>query len=112
MNKLTETMKQMLDALAFADAGDYLSGREKARVLRQKANPASIAPATPESTRARAGSTARRVALYLGSELPSTMMDYVIDTCSSLANTAPRAARAVLIEWFSICPGASSGLGV
>jgi hypothetical protein len=84
MKKLTETMKQMLDALAFADAGEYLSRREKARVLGQNKNPAAIAPATPEPATLRARNTARRVALYLGSELPSEVMEYVIQTCSRL----------------------------
>ncbi len=84
MKKLTETMKQMLDALAFAHAGEYLSGREKARVLAQKSGEIEKAPAAPKRVKERAASKARRVALYLGSELPPAVMDYVIQTCSRL----------------------------
>ena len=62
MKKLTGNMKQMLDALAFADAGEYLTRRGKSRVLGQMKNPAAIAPATPEPATLRARSTARRVA--------------------------------------------------
>ena len=85
MNKLTETMKQMLDALAFADAGEFLTRREKARVLGQmSSNTIDIAPASPEPVPVRTRNTARRVALYLGSELPPEVMDYVIETCARL----------------------------
>jgi hypothetical protein len=84
MKKLTETMKQMLDALALADAGEYLSGREKSRILSQRSGTIERAPATPEPARVRAGSSARRVALYLGSELPPEVIDYVIETCLRL----------------------------
>ena len=38
MKKLTETMKQMLDALACAHAGEHLSAREKARILAPKSD--------------------------------------------------------------------------
>ena len=84
MKMLTETMKQMLDALAFADAGEYLTRREKSRVLGQKSGVIERAPFIPEPVKARSGSTARRVALYLGSELPPEVMDYVIQTCARL----------------------------
>lgn len=84
MKKLTETMKQMLDALAFAHAGEYLTRREKARVLNQKSGALNIAPPAPEPVNAPARSNARRVALYLGSELPSEVMEYVIQTCARL----------------------------
>jgi len=74
----------MLDALALADAGEYLSGREKSRILSQRSGTIETAPATPEPARVRASSSARRVALYLGSELPPEVIDYVIETCSRL----------------------------
>lgn len=82
MKKLTEAMKQMLDALAFAHAGEYLSGREKSRILRQSSGKIETAPATPEP--ARVSSSARRVALYMGSDLAPEVMEYVIETCSRL----------------------------
>ncbi len=84
MKKLTETMKQMLDALAFAHAGEYLGRREKTRVLGQRSGAIAKAPASPEPVKVRSGSSARRVALYLGSELPAELMEYVIQTCTSL----------------------------
>jgi hypothetical protein len=84
MKMLTETMKQMLDALAFADAGEYLTRREKSRVLGQKSGVIERAPFIPEPVKPRSGSTARRVALYVGSELPPEVMDYVIQTCARL----------------------------
>jgi len=77
-------MKKMLDAMAFADAGEYLTGREKSRVLSKKSGPVNLAPATPERAAARASSNARRVAVYMGSELPAEVMDYVIETCARL----------------------------
>ena len=89
MKKLTETMKEMLDALACAHAGEYLSAREKAAILARK--PCTIKPepvvteavkGCAEPARASTGSNARQIALYLGSELPPAVMDYVIETCS------------------------------
>ena len=84
MKKLTEAMKQMLDALAFAHAGDYLTRREKARVLNQASGQVITAPPAPEPVNAPARRNARRIALYLGSELPSDVMEYVIQTCARL----------------------------
>jgi hypothetical protein len=84
MKKLTEAMKQMLDALAYAHAGEYLTRREKARVLNQTSGPLNTAPPTPEPINAPARSNARRIALYLGSDLPSEVMEYVIQTCARL----------------------------
>jgi hypothetical protein len=86
MKKLTEALKQMLDGLAYAHAGEYLTPREKELVLSQ----GSVAErqvqkaSAPESERADARSKARRVALYMGSELPAEVMDYVIETCVRL----------------------------
>ena len=84
MNKLTETMKTMLNALAYADAGECLSGRGKARVLAQMSGSIDRSPRIPEPYPVRAASNARRVALYMGSELPAEVMEYVIETCSRL----------------------------
>jgi hypothetical protein len=84
MKKLTETLKQMLDALAYAHAGEYLTHREKTRVLSQKGGTPETIAQVPEPKKANASSHARRVALYLGSELPPEVMDYVIQTCARL----------------------------
>ena len=85
MKKLTEAMKQMLDALAFAHAGNNLSLRQKSQVLAKSTYTTEKAASSMKKVeQARSRSTARRVALYLGSELPSEVMDYVISTCASL----------------------------
>ena len=82
MKKLTETMKQMLDALAYAHAGDYLTSREKARILDKGSETIQKAPQNSKPKRADTGGNARRVALYPGSELPPEVMEYVVQTCA------------------------------
>lgn len=82
MKKLTENLKQMLDALAFAHAGDYLTQREKTQILAQAPRPIKQVPATAEPVVMDKCSSARRIALYLGNELPAEVMDYVIQTCA------------------------------
>jgi len=84
MKKLTEAMKQMLDALAFAHAGNNLSLKQKSEVLAKSSYTIDKVPSSLEARKPRSRSTARRVALYLGSELPVEVMDYVISTCASL----------------------------
>ncbi len=84
MKILTEAMKQMLDALAFADAGEHLSGKQKTQVLAKSSYTINQVPSSVEAQQTRSRSTARRVALYLGSELPVEVIDYVISTCASL----------------------------
>jgi hypothetical protein len=80
MKKLTETLKIMLDALAHADAGEYLNRREKARVLDRTHDAMVQADALMEEP----SSSARRVALHLGAELPPEVMTYVVQTCARL----------------------------
>ena len=82
MKKLSENLKQMLDALAYAHAGEYLTQREKTRILAQASGEITQVPAVAEPVAKRKGSTARRIALYLGNELPPEVMDYVIQTCA------------------------------
>jgi hypothetical protein len=84
MKKLSETLKQMLDALACADAGEYLTRRGKSRVLSQRSGVIQKTPYITEPTQTDADSNARRVALYLGSELPPEVMDYLVQTCARL----------------------------
>ena len=85
MKKLTAVMKQMLDALACAHAGEYLSRGEKAMVLGQGTVAANqIVEKAATSAKVSSKTNVRQVALYLGSELPSEVMDYVVSTCSSL----------------------------
>jgi hypothetical protein len=86
MKPLTDALKKMLNGLASADAGEYLTPRQKAAyfentefkvVHADEPAPVLSAATTPASAR-------RHIAMYMGSELPASMMDYVIDTCSSL----------------------------
>ncbi|MBU1191146.1 MAG: hypothetical protein KKE76_05470 [Gammaproteobacteria bacterium] len=86
MNALTDTLKKMLNALAYADAGENLTGLQKARLLSQgmegvtAADDTATVAAAPATT-LKAG---RQVALYIGSELPAEMMSYVVQTCARL----------------------------
>lgn len=83
MTKLTEELKRMLNALAFADAAEYLTPRQKTAYLNRKSAADNIAQADTtvqtQVTRER-----RQVALYMGSELPADMMHYVVQTCGRL----------------------------
>ena len=86
MKPLTDALKKMLNGLAHADAGEYLTSRQKAAYFKNldvnivKATD----PAPVLSEAAVPARTRRRVAMYMGSELPAVMMNYVIETCSSL----------------------------
>jgi hypothetical protein len=80
MMNLSANIQRILDALAYAHAGDYLSHTQKDAVLGSRQQVASahdfVAPAaTPERT---------QVALYLGSELPEEVMEYVLRTCARM----------------------------
>lgn len=76
--KLTNEIKRMLNALAHANAGDYLSPVQKRRALAGSPVPA-VKPSAPTPAVARP-----RVGLYLGSELSADIMQYVVQTCSQL----------------------------
>lgn len=82
MSKLTDDIKRMLNALAFADAGEYLTLPQKDRFLKRgtgvEITPVTTVQAAP-STRPR-----QQVALYMGSELPADIMQYVMQTCARL----------------------------
>lgn len=87
MKALTKAVKQMLDALAYEHAGEHLSTKEKTFVLSEELGTINNTSSTVfEPAKARSGSNVRRVALYLGSELPSEVVDYVIETCSRLGH--------------------------
>ena len=102
MIKLTAEIKRILNALAFAHAGEFLSLRQKSDYLNQKSGAAdaiqAMTPAPVETTSDR-----RQVALYMGSELPADMMHYVVQTCGRLKHgltvltfQSDSAARALL----------------
>lgn len=82
MSKLTDNIKRMLSALAFADAGEYLTLPQKDRLLKQGTN-VEITPATP-AERSQPARARQQVALYMGSELPADIMQYVVQTCARL----------------------------
>lgn len=86
MTKLTDSLKRMLDALAHADAGEYLTPRQKAACLKPLADIAQTAPIShiPETAAATPAASRQQVALYMGSELSSDMMNYVMQTCARL----------------------------
>lgn len=78
--KLSASIQRILNALAYAHAGDYLSRNQKDAMLGSRPPVASahdfVAPAaTLERTQA---------ALYLGSELPEDVMQYVLRTCGRM----------------------------
>ena len=85
MKPLTNALKKMLNGLAHADAGEYLTPRQKSAYLQDAAvnvvNSDDPAPVLAENA---VKNTRRRVAMYMGSTLPAKMMDYVLETCTSL----------------------------
>lgn len=80
---LSAHIKRMLNALAYAHAGEYLGRVEKDAVLsgmpRVSRADAAILPGAGESARPGA-----HVGLYLGSELPEELMHYVLRTCGRM----------------------------
>ena len=87
MKALTKAVKQMLDALAHQHAGEHMSAKEKDVVLEdQLGNLNNTGSKVFEPAKVRFNTNMRRVALYMGSELPSEVMEYVIETCSRLGH--------------------------
>ena len=99
MTKLTTVIKRMLNALASADAGEYLTPSQKARYLNQDAGTAlrtaaeQVRPVRPR----------QQVALYMGSELPADVVNYAVQTSTRfkhgltvLTFQSDSAARALL----------------
>jgi hypothetical protein len=80
--KLTDDIKRMLNALAYANAGDYLTLPQKDDVLRDATPATASVAAAPEA--AQPAAQRRHVALYLGSELSADVMQYVAQTCARL----------------------------
>jgi len=84
MKKLTNTIKQMLNGLASADAGEYLTSRQKDGVLGALPNWIDNSRSGIALNETANTSKRRRVALYLGSELPQEVMSYLLETCVSM----------------------------
>ena len=76
--KLTHEIKRMLNALAYANEGEYLTSRQKRRVIAGGTAPTIAIDPTP------AQKSGPQIGLYLGSELPPEVMHYVMQTCSRL----------------------------
>lgn len=76
--KLTQELKRMLNALAYADASENLSMRQKAKML--VGTP--VEAKKPEIKQTVA--VRPQVALYMGSELPADVIQYVVQTCNQL----------------------------
>jgi len=115
--KLTDDIKRMLNALAYANAGDYLTLPQKSEVLKDAtAAPANVA-AAPEA----AVPAAKRphVGLYLGSELSADVVQYVTQTCARLKHDltvltfeSETEARALLAPYQAMLDKAGTGLSV
>lgn len=80
MIKLPEEIQRMLNALAFADAGEGLTQNQKERYLKH----VTAAAVTTAAEQVRPASSRPQVALYIGSELSAEIMSYVVQTCSRL----------------------------
>lgn len=82
---LSAYIKPILEGLAYAHAGDYLSRAQKDAALaetpRTSRSNLVIQPAAAPGERA---SGALRIGLYLGGELPAELMQYVLRTCGRL----------------------------
>jgi hypothetical protein len=114
--KLTDDIKRMLNALAYANAGDYLTLPQKDEVLRNATPATANVAAAPE-----AATAAKRphVGLYLGSELSADVMQYVTQTCARLKHDltvltfeSETEARALLAPYQTMLDKAGTGLSV
>lgn len=76
--KLTAEIKRMLNALAYANAGELLPARKKYRVIAGGSAPTTAIEPMP------ARQAGPQIGLYLGSEVSSDLMQYVIQTCTRL----------------------------
>lgn len=79
---LTETLKRMLDALAYANLPEYQSTSKKHSLI--AACPATITNNAVGSKAADPIAARPQVGLYLGSELPDYIMQYALQTCGRL----------------------------
>lgn len=81
--KLTQEIKRILSALAYADVGENLTRRQKDSVL---SNSHQIVgkPAVSKTEVSVAQAPRPQVALYLGGELAAEAMQYVMQTCARL----------------------------
>lgn len=79
MIKLTNEVKRMLNALAYANEAEYLTLPQKHRALAGGTAPTLTAAETTPAKK-----SGPQIGLYLGSELPADVMQYVMQTCTRL----------------------------
>ena len=79
----TSALKRMLNAFSFAHAGESLSLSQKSRALAGSGVAATQHAAASQETTTCAVPRSQ-VGLYLGSELPASVMQYVLQTCVRL----------------------------
>ncbi|MFN3716622.1 MAG: hypothetical protein ACK4R8_07865 [Thiobacillus sp.] len=78
------SLKRMMNALSFAHLGESLSLSQKDRALSASTATTVLVEAAAD-TQASANAVPRsQVGLYLGSELPASVMQYVLQTCVRL----------------------------
>ena len=84
MTKLSEDLKRMLTGLAYQDAGDFLSIREKMKVLgsgSENRGKLTIPPRILETQIARTGAALRRIAFISNGRGIDAPLNYAIDAC-------------------------------
>jgi hypothetical protein len=77
MKRLSNSLKKMLAGLAYQDAGDYLSLREKTKALGIEATGQANPPSNPAATKR---SAKRHIALISDGRNAEASLNYVIDT--------------------------------
>ncbi len=75
---LSQDIKRILNALAYANAGENLNPIQKRRAL------AGCTVPVPAQTLPATRTSGPQVGLYLGHELPVEIMQYVVHTCTRL----------------------------
>jgi hypothetical protein len=80
MINLSADIKRLLNALASSDAGEYLSLSDKHGFLNRDA----AIPPSPAVEPVYKSNARKRIALFLGSELPADIISYVVQTCTRL----------------------------
>lgn len=87
MKFLKEALETMKNGFAHAHAADYLSGSDKLNYIKGvNATARAKHNLTTQSKReaARKRGNRQSIVMYLGSELPQSLMSYMIETCQSL----------------------------
>lgn len=86
---LSDTIKRILNGLAYAHVGDYLTPAQKDAALAglppvSRVQAGGAPPVLTGADIARSPGEGPRIGLYLGGELPGELMQYVQRTCGRL----------------------------